>query len=70
RAFETFANPPAFELYDLKNDPVEFNNLAGKPEYRAIQERLAKALLEYRKHTDDPFLAPGFLKRTGRRASS
>jgi len=52
------------------NDPVEFNNLAGKPKYRAIQERLAKALLEYRKQTDDPFLDPGFLKRIGKRASS
>ena len=70
RAFDTFANPPEFELYDLKNDPVEFNNLAGKPEYQTIQKRLAKALLEYRKQTDDPFLEPGFLERIGRRASS
>jgi len=70
RAFDTFANPPEFELYDLKNDPVEFNNLAGKAEYRTIQKRLAKALLEYRKQTDDPFLDPGFLKRIGKRASS
>ena len=70
RAFDTFANPPELELYDLKNDPVEFNNLAGKPEYRTIQKRLAKALLEYRKQTDDPFLDPGFLKKINRRASS
>ncbi|MHC4426810.1 MAG: sulfatase family protein, partial [Planctomycetota bacterium] len=41
RAFDTFADPPEFELYDLQNDAVEFDNLAGKPEYAAIQERLA-----------------------------
>jgi N-sulfoglucosamine sulfohydrolase len=63
RAFETFANPPEFELYDLKSDPVEFNNLAGKPEYGAIQKRLTKALLEYRKQTGDPFLDPAFVKK-------
>ena len=63
RAFDTFANPPEFELYDLKSDPVEFNNLAGKPDYGAIQKRLAKALLEYRKQTGDPFLDPAFVKK-------
>jgi N-sulfoglucosamine sulfohydrolase len=63
RAFDTFANPPQFELYDLEKDAVEFNNLAGKSEYREIQERLTKALLEYREQTDDPFLDPSFLKK-------
>lgn len=63
RAFDTFANPPEFELYDLKSDSVEFNNLAGQPEYGAILERLAKALLEYRKQTSDPFLDPAFVKK-------
>jgi len=66
RAFNTFANPPEFELYDLENDPVEFNNLAGNAEYRAVQERLTKALLEYRKQTDDPFLDPEFLEKMRR----
>ncbi|UCC97057.1 MAG: sulfatase [Phycisphaerales bacterium] len=70
RAFDTFADPPEFELYDLREDPVEFNNLAGKPEYRAIQERLTEALLEYRRQTDDPFLDPAFMKRIARQASS
>lgn len=59
RAFETFANPPEFELYDLENDAVEFNNLAGKAKYQAIQKRLTKALLEYRRQTDDPFHTHG-----------
>ncbi|MHC4167248.1 MAG: sulfatase family protein [Planctomycetota bacterium] len=67
RAFETFANPPEFELYDLQEDPVEFNNVAGETEYRAIQKRLTEALFEYRKQTDDPFLDPEFVEKINRR---
>ena len=62
-AFETFADPPEFELYDLQSDPVEFENLAGKAVYREIQERLAKALADYRKQTDDPFLDAAFVEK-------
>jgi len=67
RAFDTFANPPEFELYDLRNDPVEFNNLAGKDGYQAIQKRLTEALFEYRRQTDDPFLDPDFVEKIDRR---
>lgn len=62
RAFDTFADPPEFELYDLDNDPWEFDNLAGQPEYEEIQQRLRNALGEWRKATDDPFLDPEFLE--------
>lgn len=67
KAFDTFANPPEFELYDLKNDPVQFKNVAGKAEYRAIQERLTKALREYRLNTNDPFLDQAFLEKMRKR---
>jgi len=67
RAFDTFANPPEFELYDLQNDPVEFNNLAGQPQYHAVQERLTKSLFEYRRQTDDPFLDPDFVRKIDQR---
>ena len=70
KAFDTFADPPEFELYDLENDAVEFNNLAGKRQYRAVQERLTKALFEYRKQTDDPFLDPSFVKKIDQRGRS
>lgn len=36
---------PLFELYDLKNDPDEFNNLSGKKEYKKI-ERTLKGILQ------------------------
>ncbi|MEA4935438.1 MAG: sulfatase [Paludibacter sp.] len=35
---------PMFELYDLKNDPLEMNNLAGRKEYASIEKKY-KALL-------------------------
>lgn len=35
---------PMFELYDLKNDPHEFNNVYGQDDYAAIENEL-KALL-------------------------
>ena len=37
------------ELYDLKNDPYELNNLAGQWMYRDIQADLAKRLAELKK---------------------
>jgi len=61
--FETFANPPEFELYDLQNDPDEFRNLAGKTEAAKAEQRLKTALLDWRKQTQDPFLDPEFLKK-------
>lgn len=56
RVFETFADPPEFELYDLSSDPIEFSNLAGQPAHAAAERRLKQALLAWRKQTDDPFL--------------
>lgn len=38
---------PAEELYDLKNDPFEINNLAGKKETAKVQKVLSKALDEW-----------------------
>jgi arylsulfatase A-like enzyme len=38
---------PMFELYDLLNDPHEFNNLVGKPEAAAIEQQLNAALQEW-----------------------
>jgi N-sulfoglucosamine sulfohydrolase len=63
RAFNTFGDPPEFELYDLNDDPIEFFNLAETPQHQATLERLQQALLHYRRQTDDPFLEHGFLVR-------
>ena len=36
------------ELYDLKADPNELNNLYGNPEYKEVQDRLQKRLGQFR----------------------
>ena len=38
---------PVFELYDLRNDPREFDNLAGRKEAAAIEHDLKATLQEW-----------------------
>jgi arylsulfatase A-like enzyme len=40
----------AYELYDLKKDPHELNNVYGKPGYSDITKKLMKTLNGYRKN--------------------
>jgi len=47
------------ELYDLRHDPWEQHNLAGRGEYREIEEALAAELDDWMHATDDPALTPG-----------
>ena len=55
RLFElAFGKRPAEELYDLRKDPDQLNNVAGKPEYAMIKTRLAADLLAEMKATKDP----------------
>jgi len=63
KAFQTYADPPEFELYDLESDPVEFFNLSGLPSMRKDENRLKRALMEWRKQTQDPTLDTAFMER-------
>lgn len=55
RFFELcFAKRPAEELYDLRKDPHQINNVAGRPEYAQIQQRLRDRLMQWLKQTGDP----------------
>ena len=38
---------PMFELYDLQQDPYEFNNLIGKPVTAGVEKDLKAALQEW-----------------------
>ena len=62
-AYSLMRRPPEFELYDLKNDPYEFKNLAGDASVRDQFELLKTKLAEWRKATDDPFLNPKNITR-------
>ena len=53
--------PPALprdkeELYDVVNDPDEFTNLAGDPQYAEIKAELSGRLDEWMRRTNDPLL--------------
>ncbi|MDZ8120010.1 sulfatase family protein [Pontiella agarivorans] len=43
-SMDTPTTPPAWELYDLKLDPKENNNVIDNPEYAEVIERLKKEL--------------------------
>ena len=45
---ERYLHRPVEELYDIKKDPYEMNNLAGNPEYRHIVKDLRKELSQWR----------------------
>jgi arylsulfatase A-like enzyme len=47
----------ADELYDLRKDPGEMNNIAGRPEFQPLQEGLARRLLAHMEQTEDAPLA-------------
>ena len=55
--------PPEFELYDLKNDPHEFHDLATNADYSDVLAGLKKQLVAWRTQTRDPLLVPGNLRR-------
>ncbi len=44
------------QLFNVKEDPQELRNLAGKKEYAKIESKLAKELNEWRGKQGDPFL--------------
>lgn len=53
-----FANPGREELYDLKSDPKELNNLSKSiaPEHVAIREKFKAAIIARMKEIKDPLL--------------
>lgn len=60
-AMDTNLRPPVEELYDLATDAIEFNDLAGRPEYQDRLDSLRNQLLEWRQATADPLLNPAVL---------
>jgi hypothetical protein len=50
---------PAEELYDLKTDPHQMNNLAGSLPVAKTQATLRKKLFDHLKTTKDPRITGG-----------
>lgn len=69
-AFDILANPPEYELYDLEEDPWEFQNLSEEPEHAETLQRLQTALEDWRRATDDPLLDPAFVEEMRQRVDS
>lgn len=61
-AYATWRHPPAYELYDLKEDPFEWQNLAGSPAYATVQQELQDALAQWQTETRDPLADSTLLK--------
>ena len=51
-----FSKRPAEELYDLRSDPDELNNLAVKPEHQATLKRLRAATIAELRRTKAGFV--------------
>jgi arylsulfatase A-like enzyme len=49
-----FGKRSAEELYDLKKDPAQLNNVAGQPKYARTKKKLVTALMSELKATKDP----------------
>jgi N-sulfoglucosamine sulfohydrolase len=61
-AYQTYLQPPEYELYDLRTDPHELENLAGKPEYQLQLEMMLGRLRNRQEQTGDPLRQPGNVK--------
>lgn len=55
KLIDFFLEPEEFELYDLKTDPDEANNLYGKPGYEEITAHLKQRMAELRAETHDTY---------------
>jgi N-sulfoglucosamine sulfohydrolase len=58
KIYHDWLYPNKFQLYDLENDPWEFNDLSGDPQYDKVKKRLLNVIYQWQKDTDDPFRFP------------
>jgi N-sulfoglucosamine sulfohydrolase len=56
RTVQNYIHRPVFELYDLRADPSEVQNLADDAEQAGLLAELQGKLKEFQKRTDDPWI--------------
>ena len=69
-AYALMRKPPRYQLYDLDQDPHEFDNLADDPRYAATLSELTQRLAKWRTETNDPLLDESNLARLSREVQS
>jgi N-sulfoglucosamine sulfohydrolase len=62
-AYKLMNRPGRWELYDLQDDPYEFNNLSGSKGHEEIFIELKTALAQWRIDTKDPLLDQDILRQ-------
>lgn len=62
KIYNAWLHPAKAQLYDLENDPWEFNDLSADPKYAAVKKRLLNEIFKWQKDTDDPLRFPEKLK--------
>jgi N-sulfoglucosamine sulfohydrolase len=55
----SFARRPEFELFDMRKDPAQQNNLSANPEYAEVLEKLSKQLNDQLEISGDPRVVGG-----------
>jgi len=56
KTVDSYVNRPAFELYDMKKDPNETNNLAGNPEYAEVLKKYQDKIKAMQEEFSDPWI--------------
>ncbi len=54
----SFAHRPAIELYDLRMDPDQLVNVAGRPDYASVVASLRQRVIDWMRATQDPRMDP------------
>lgn len=56
----SFGKRPAEELFDLRTDPQQIVNVAGRPDYAVAQRELRARVERWMRETGDPRVDPGY----------
>jgi N-sulfoglucosamine sulfohydrolase len=61
--YKRWQYPPRFELYDLVNDPWEFNDLSENPKFSEELEKMKNLMLEWQRESKDPLYSADNLNK-------